>query len=119
MKWWTLIKGYAANEFAHDADEADASLSAAICAKCPSLKVYQEDDAYKALPLGLRAFWKAPPFSGWCGEPGVKTDNECGCLVMAETDRITLISVKGKPMEPAGKTTKSGFKCPQKKWSNP
>lgn len=121
MKWFTLIKGYAANEFAPDATPDDAELSAAVCATCPTLKCYEEEEVYAQLPPGARAIWKAPPMSGWCGgPPGNKIDGvQCGCVVLAESTSFTLISVKGRPVEPAGKTMKAGFRCPQGKWSNP
>lgn len=117
MKWWTAIKGFAANEFASDAPVIEAWARAEVCAECPSLRVYSENDVYKELPPGASMLWHAPPRSGWCGEPAEDTGETCGCLVLAETpDTTTPITVRGVPMEPAGKTTKAAFTCPQRKW---
>ena len=116
MKWWVAIKGYGANIFASDAEVRTAWSRAEICAECPSLKVYSENDVFKELPPGASKFWHSPPHSGWCGEPGVDTGNTCGCLVTAESTEPTPITVGGHPMEPAGKTTKARYQCPQGKW---
>lgn len=118
MKWWNLIRGYAWNELGPNVEVLTAWARAEVCSECPALKVFSEDEVYDELPPGSKLLWKAPPHSGWCGTPGNPEGwpDVCGCLTLAETTDPTPITVKGKPMEPAGKATKAGFACPRGKW---
>jgi hypothetical protein len=120
--WWSVLKAARAYLTLPEADRDEQWQRACICAACPSLTVYDETLNKAPMIVGLLGWAR----SGFCGSapdgsPGWKPDaGTCGCLVLAQTDAGEYhgLTVKGRPMEPAGKTTREGkiCVCPQGKW---
>ncbi len=121
--WWTCIAGarrYMTGERRSIQSQHDV---AAKCAACPNLRLFKEDELHGL--CGRLVRWFLPshaPLTGWCGEPSVRTDTTCGCLVLAEPGRgrqeHVAITLHGQSfgVAAAGKTTIAAEHCPSGRW---
>lgn len=117
MPWWLKLKAAALYVALPPRRRATARAYAAICAECPTLRVYEEEGA--VVIGGTRIM----PYTAFCGpapDDGSPEDSpHCRCLVLAQSRAGRggqPITVKGRPMGPAGKTAKMATGCPQGRW---
>lgn len=109
-KWWVTLQAAGPYILGRNASEKERWRRAAICAACDNLVTYEEE--LEILPAGL---FTLPPHTGFCGQertPRPELD-QCGCGVLAESPVPTGLTVKGRPVMPAMKTTKMASKCPR------
>lgn len=108
IRWAYLLRGAWRFRRGPDRDQAEARRVAAICATCEHLTVHEMPLTERLMArLGFVEF----PYVAYCGEPGRPRGETCGCGVLAETTAPTEITVEGRRMEPALKTTKEREWC--------
>lgn len=121
MEWWTLIKGAAKYATGKRTSPMAAQDRARKCSVCPLMQVHAVDGLVGPVREVMSVKLGFAAYTGWCGNPGEKTDSTCGCVVLAEpevSDGLVRLTIGNQDihLNPAGKSTLESEQCPSLRW---